>query len=305
MNQSGSPYLYCSSRCLQIKGLQVGAGECSLPGCVNRNFYDPAFGTEESFCSEDHRLRAGSRQLGPIPEAGVERVFTGIVEGAADEFRLMVLKKVHPDFSSIKEQFLQKWQKDGELGAPRVEKLFKIMVPNSTYRAYEEYKNHALRSYGPGYNLKRRFHGTSCTDACDFFVNLGGGPCSRPECAVCSICQHGFLVDKSGQTARATSFGLRYGEGLYFSSVSGKSHDYAGGSEKKERGRKYRAILLCNVVVGRAFLTTEGSLVGPFPRPGYDSTVGEVGPNLNYDEVVVYQNEAAIPAYLITYSLPA
>jgi hypothetical protein len=208
----------------------------------------------------------------------------------------MVLMKSHPDFSSVREQFLDKWQKDG---TPRVEKMFKIMVPDTVYARYVSYKQTA--PYGT--NLKRRFHGTGAQ--CNFFVNLMGGPCSRSDCSICSICQNGFALRTAGTTARATAFGLRFGKGLYFSSVSGKSHDYAGESEKVERGRKYRAMLLCNVVVGRAFKTKEGVLEPPFPRPGYDSTIGEVGPNLNYDEVVVYKEEAAIPAYLITYSLQA
>jgi hypothetical protein len=30
---------------------------------------------------------------------------------------------------------------------------------------------------------------------------------------------------------------------------------------------------------------------------------GEVGPNLNYDEIVVYDEAAAVPNYLIVYAL--
>ena len=37
---------------------------------------------------------------------------------------------------------------------------------------------------------------------------------------------------------------------------------------------------------------------------GYDSVEGLVGPNLNYDEVVVYDNHQVMPAYLIVYTLP-
>lgn len=60
-----------------------------------------------------------------------------------------------------------------------------------------------------------------------------GGPCGEATCNVCNICTHGFKLDANvGQTARHTNFDLRYGEGLYFSSVSGKANDYAGDSEK-------------------------------------------------------------------------
>jgi len=60
-----------------------------------------------------------------------------------------------------------------------------------------------------------------------------GGPCGRPDCSVCSICTHGFkLQGFLGRTAQRTRMHLRYGQGLYFSSVSGKANDYAFASEK-------------------------------------------------------------------------
>ena len=40
------------------------------------------------------------------------------------------------------------------------------------------------------------------------------------------------------------------------------------------------------------------------PPVGHDSVVGEVGPNLNYGELVVYNETAALPEYLIVYSMP-
>lgn len=59
-----------------------------------------------------------------------------------------------------------------------------------------------------------------------------GGPCCKEECNVCNICANGFNFNRSGDTARKTGIHLRYGKGLYFSSISGKANDYAGQSEK-------------------------------------------------------------------------
>jgi hypothetical protein len=69
-------------------------------------------------------------------------------------------------------------------------------------------------------------------------------------------------------------------------------------------------MFLCNVAVGRSYATTEGILSEDHcPPPGYDSVEGKVGGTgphaLNYEEVVVYNIEQAIPAYLIVYSLPS
>lgn len=58
-------------------------------------------------------------------------------------------------------------------------------------------------------------------------------PCGLSCCSVCNICMRGFKLEKNvGRTARARNFKLRYGEGVYFSSVSGKANDYAQLTEK-------------------------------------------------------------------------
>ena len=60
-----------------------------------------------------------------------------------------------------------------------------------------------------------------------------GAPCGSKDCNVCSICLWGFkLKEELGRTAKAKNFDLRYGEGVYFSSVSGKANDYAENSQK-------------------------------------------------------------------------
>lgn len=60
-----------------------------------------------------------------------------------------------------------------------------------------------------------------------------GGPCGEKSCSVCNICTKGFkLMGYLGRTAKLTNVQLRYGDGLYFSSVSGKANDYAAPSEK-------------------------------------------------------------------------
>eukprot|EP00903_Cladosiphon_okamuranus_P012319 g11551.t1 len=96
----------------------------------------------------------------------------------------------------------------------------------------------------------------------------------------------------------------RYGRGLYFSSVSGKSNDYAGGSEQSRGGVRYRTMFLCNVAVGKAKVTEAVDLPDDqCPGQGFDSVVGNKGANLNYDETVVYDETAAIPSYMIVYRM--
>ena len=64
-------------------------------------------------------------------------------------------------------------------------------------------------------------------------------------------------------------------------------------------------MFLCKVVMGRAMETTECELQGLPPLPmGFESLHAKAAPGgLNYDEVVVYSQQAAIPSWLIVYSL--
>ncbi|CAM9324420.1 unnamed protein product, partial [Hapterophycus canaliculatus] len=225
----------------------------------------------------------------------VDRVIIGRITGSTN-FGLSVLKETHPQYLSLQNQFIDKWIK---LPAPTVRSIMEVQVPSNVYRKTVAYK----RDKG---NVRRRFHGTSCSPQCSFFVDLKGRPCGRTECNVCSICTHGFVIEgNAGRTALITNFGLRYGEGLYFSSVSGKANDYARSSEKNDSsGTRLRCIFVVNVAAGKTYNTTEGNLEPDMcPPDGYDSVVGEVGAELNHDELVVYKNEAACPTHMIVYAL--
>lgn len=290
---------FCSARCAVASnyGHLLEQNRCGLPGCVDLCLSNLETGNSQGFCSIRHFLLATQRGLEPVTEDKVDRVFRDANASPEASFRLMVLQKGHEAHKSVKAQFLSKWpQEKGP--APRVERIFKVLIPDHLYRAYKAYAQEK------GHTLKRRFHGTSCSDSCDFFVKLQGQPCSRQDCNSCSIATHGFNMEKAGETAQRSGIHLRYGRGLYFSSVSGKSHDYGVRSMKVSHGRRWFVMFMANVVEGNAFTTKEGFIYTPLPPPGYDSVIGEVGQGLNYDELVVYNNAAAIPAYMIAYSMP-
>lgn len=60
-------------------------------------------------------------------------------------------------------------------------------------------------------------------------------------------------------------------------------------------------MFLAHVVVGRGYKTITDISHLSQPPNGYDSVLGEPGGSLNHDELVVYKNEAALPAYFIIY----
>ena len=103
---------------------------------------------------------------------------------------------------------------------------------------------------------------------------------------------------------------LRYGKGLYFSSISSKSHSYNPLSEKVHSGKTVRSMLMCKVVAGNAHNTKlerlEQHHVDGYIASGYDSIIGLTTKDdgkLNYDEIVVYDKHAALPSYLVVYEM--
>ena len=167
-------------------------------------------------------------------------------------------------------------------------------------------------------NVKRLFHGTSQDPACMFGTYQSRPPCCGTECNVCSILKSSFqLAGRAGNGPggqRWRSMGLpthlRYGRGLYFSSVSSKSHDYNASSERlqnapKGKKRRFRIMLICSVALGKQFRTQETRLPldDVYPPIGYDSLEGVTSPGgLNYPECVVYDERQVIPQYVIVYS---
>lgn len=60
-------------------------------------------------------------------------------------------------------------------------------------------------------------------------------------------------------------------------------------------------MFICKVIIGKGKqLYTDDTTLTDAP-PGYDSVLGEVGQNLNYDEIIVYNQDAVLPSYMVVY----
>ena len=276
----------------------AAAARCGLPGC-GRDAEPGCFG----FCGAQHRARAGARNLLAPGHPGVERVY---VDQASGEWTAHLLTKRHPHRATVAQRFLSAWRKpQGETGRPRIQRIFCIRAPPSVYIRFRD------RSAAVG-NVVERFHGTGLDQGCNFGVDLQSEPCGSAACGVCNICRMGFALDRAGATG-GQRMNLRYGRGLYFSDTSGKSNDYNQASERRRNisghgGVAWRAMFLCQVVAGRTHRTTDASIEEPqidelIADGQHDSVTGEVGPHLNFDELVVYDEAAAVPNYLIIYAL--
>jgi len=60
-------------------------------------------------------------------------------------------------------------------------------------------------------------------------------------------------------------------------------------------------MLLNKVVVGKGCKMTTDNTTLTAPPAGFDSVLAEVGGSLKYDELVVYNNDAIRPSYLVMY----
>ncbi|KAG8915086.1 hypothetical protein FRC00_008076 [Tulasnella sp. 408] len=96
-------------------------------------------------------------------------------------------------------------------------------------------------------------------------------------------------VSKAGSAGRSFK---RFGPGVYTSTVSSKSY------------AEHKVVLVAKVALGRESVHYQTTQELTEPPYGYDSVLGEVGIDLNYDEQVLYKDEAIRPAYVVVYEEP-
>ncbi|CBN75142.1 conserved unknown protein [Ectocarpus siliculosus] len=271
---------------------------CGLPGCQQKAL--PG-GTWRSlrFCSEAHRILFVQRTPVPFGQPSAEPYTTQVVVARdnTSALELRFLDEGHPEHKSLADQFTSKWLHSKPKLGVEVLNVVKIEVPREVRERHEDYKTMVP-------NVRRRFHGTFSSRICRFYV--GGSMCLRPDCGLCNICMRGFKIEDNVGHSPARGKRrqwLMYGKGLYFSSVSGKANDFSAETEKLATdGTTVRCMLVADVAAGKAFVTTE-KYFPQMERPplGYNSVVGEVGPHLNYDELVVYDPAAALPTHFVVY----
>ncbi|KAG8829829.1 hypothetical protein FRC17_005946 [Serendipita sp. 399] len=204
----------------------------------------------------------------------------------------------HPKFADVSHQFRAKWSHTNIPFKPAKHIYLVLNSPASaaSYDAYrtkvEQQGNFKAAGKSEG-NENRRFHGT--TRQCHLGDPGNTQLCSNSTCALCGILRTSFdLKFYKGKTGWG-----RFGRGLYTSSTSSKSDSYTANKSPSP----YKAMLLAKVVVGRGYKMTRDATTLTAPPTNYHSVLGEpdASGSLNYDELVVYDNDAIRPAYLIVY----
>jgi len=118
--------------------------------------------------------------------------------------------------------------------------------------------------------------------------------CRLERCSLCSIIRSSFDVNLCGAQHKFS----RFGQGIYTTKCSSKADDYCS-SERSHL--KLRFLLVNTVVVGWQNKRTRNKRSLVNAGSGYHSVLGVPGEDLNYEETVVYDNDAIRPAFLIIY----
>lgn len=212
--------------------------------------------------------------------------------------RLLPLSHSDPVFSQLEQQFNDGWRHPNK-ERPSVRTIFKILFSEESLQPYLGYRERVTGSslfslfWKADPNEQLLFHGT--TRACLLGEDANSVYlCDIPDCLLCNVLRDSFDVDKCGNKNKFK----RFGAGIYVSACSSKADDY---SKNLSRKSALRVMLINRVVVGKPFKRLYNATYMKEPPAGYDSVVGEPGADLNYEETVLYTNDAIRPAYLIVY----
>ncbi|KIK57329.1 hypothetical protein GYMLUDRAFT_263100 [Collybiopsis luxurians FD-317 M1] len=295
---------FCSKACAKNASSSTHSGgnpkgTCQAPGCTKPTHVNKD-GTYGDYCSLSHKTLGETLCLLCLqnPKQTNSHFCSKACADNAEKQGPMILEVPagHVTFRSVSDQFKASWRHPGTK-CPPVKRVYKIVSTQASLAAFNAYKATveakgqfvaAGRSAG---NENRRWHGTK--RECHFGDKGQTQFCGSPTCSLCCIVKTSFDLSLFG---KKTGWG-RFGKGIYTSSTSSKSNDYS----TNDCRCSLKAILLNKVIVGKGCKVTQDNTTLTAPPPGYDSVLAEKGGNLNYDELVVYTNDAIRPSFLVMY----
>jgi len=312
--ENGRAHDFCGRRCAEQfnkngrrpsqsrRSLTPDEDLCTIPEC-QKSVYVDADGTKSEFCSNRHRavaVRSGMADAclfcKEMPTVVVGEKLSDFCSKRCSAAALskaptiLEIPSTNESYQSVQKQFTEQWKHPTQV--PAVIKIWRIYGEQSVLDQFFRYQLEVERRTDlPGANTRRRFHGT--IRACRLGdTSTDGALCRLSTCNMCSIIRSSFQLALVG---KRTNFG-RFGAGIYTSATSSKANDYYSGSASANR-----AMLLNDVVMGNTIKLTTSNASLTKPPAGYDSVIGEPGGDLNYDESIVYSNDAIRASFLIIY----
>lgn len=188
------------------------------------------------------------------------------------DFKTFVrVTKGSTEYDQLQTKFCKDWSK-AKGPCPNIVEIMKVVNPklNQHFEIYvqtlpEEYRK-----------VERYYHGTKLACNVTQFYEM----CDKRDCGVCGVAKHGLN--------RCQNLFQRFGPGFHLAPHSSKSHDYS-------RSGHMNAVFLCDVAPGRKYSCSRELLN---PPEGYHSVYGG---DLNYPELVIYNERAINPCYVFVY----
>ena len=170
--------------------------------------------------------------------------------------------------------------------------VLEIVNPRVQTR-FENYISNLPRRYQ---SVKSYYHGTQIK--CDMLEYYE--PCCSSNCGVCGISKKGF--DPQRINSRHWQ---RFGKGFYFAPNSSKAYDYPRATHTTDS--TYHCMLVCDIAPGHKYTLYKNEPSITRPPKGYHSLYGKSewlwglwkSPDMNYDELVVFDAEAVRPRYIL------
>jgi len=212
--------------------------------------------------------------------------------------RLIPIQRTDPRFIEVETLFRKGWLHPHK-PVPHLQAVYRVMYSQTRIMPFLKYRASVMSAvpyWSPFIRVGSEallFHGT--TRGCLLAETSDRTSlCALPTCYLCNILRESFDVSKCGRKNKFS----RFGRGIYTSSCSSKADDYASNASKDA---KSRVVLLNRVTLGKAYKFRRNAVDLLGPPPGYHSVVGEPGGDLNYEETVVYNNDAIRPGYVLLY----
>ena len=202
--------------------------------------------------------------------------FSGITTSTAVNIRVATAQEL----STIAGKFKQSWA-SAKGACPPVSFVYIISNSQLTQR-WTTYRNGLQKK-----DVEEYYHGTKLT--CN--ITATSTLCNDQHCGACGISNTGLdrrCIQKNIKFQR-------FGHGFYLAPNSSKCHDYTQGCSS------YRAMLLFDVCPGNKSNLKKDDAKLKAPPQGFDSVYGRKGVRLNYEEIVVYNADAALPKCIIVY----
>ncbi|KAF6755458.1 hypothetical protein DFP72DRAFT_811528 [Ephemerocybe angulata] len=215
--------------------------------------------------------------------------------------RLIPLERGELRYNEVARSFRHGW-KHPKKKLPRIYAIFRVTMPERDLKPFHRYRAQvtstpslSLSVTNPA-NEQLLFHGT--TRCCSLGEDKRSTRvCDLPQCNLCCVIRSSFDVKKCGSKHRFKRFGL----GIYNTTCSSKADDYTA---NPDHASNLRVVIASRVIVGRPYRRKKNATTLTEPPCGYHSVIGEPGIDLNYEETVVYNNDAIRPAYVVVYGDP-